>query len=293
MDHYLAVNRANWDARAAIHAEGYMVEDLLAERAAISQVVGFDRPRLGDIAGLDAVHLQCHIGTDTLSLARLGARVTGVDLSPASLAVARDLAARAGADIEYVESEVYRAPESLAGRDFDLVYTGIGALCWLPSISRWAQTVAALLRPGGRLFVRDGHPVLNSLLGMVVGRLHPADSQDVTLTQPGEATPALEFPYYEQAEPVVWREETTYGGEGRVTSPESVEWNHSLAEIVTAVMDAGLELTSLTEHDSVPWDALPGLMVLDPATGEYRLRDRPERLPATFTLTARKPGQPG
>ncbi len=290
MDHYLAINRANWDARAAIHAEGYMVEDLLADPAAISEVVAFDRPRLGDIAGLDAVHLQCHIGTDTLSLARLGARMTGVDLSPASLAVARELAARAGAEIEYVEAEVYRAPEALGARDFDLVYTGIGALCWLPSIARWAQTVAALLRPGGRLFVRDGHPVLNSLLGMVVGEVHPDSAQQVAMSGPGDATPALEFPYYEQAEPIVWREETTYGGEGRVASPESVEWNHSLAEIVTAVLDAGLELTSLTEHDSVPWDALPGLMVLDPATGEFRLRHRPERLPATFTLTARRPG---
>lgn len=289
MDHYLAVNRANWDARAAIHAEGYMLEDLLADPAAISEVVAFDRPRLGDVAGLDAVHLQCHIGTDTLSLARLGARLTGVDLSPASLAVARDLAARAGADIAYVESEVYRAPEALAGRDFDLVYTGIGALCWLPSISRWARTVAALLRPGGRLFLRDGHPVLNAALGMVVAGLHPDDSQDVTLTQPGDSTVALELPYFEQAEPITWREETTYGGEGRVSSPESVEWNHSLGEIVTAVLDAGLELTSLTEHDSVPWDALPGLMALDAATGEYRLHDRPERLPATFTLTARRP----
>ena len=216
--------------------------------------------------------------------------MTGVDLSPASLAVARELAARAGAEIEYVEAEVYRAPEALGGRDFDLVYTGIGALCWLPSIARWAQTVAALLRPGGRLFVRDGHPVLNSLLGMVVGEVHPDSAQQVAMSGPGDATPALEFPYYEQAEPIVWREETTYGGEGRVASPESVEWNHSLAEIVTAVLDAGLELTSLTEHDSVPWDALPGLMVLDPATGEFRLRHRPERLPATFTLTARRPG---
>ena len=92
----------------------------------------FDLPRLGDIDGLDVVHLQCHLGTDTLSLARLGARVTGVDLSPASLEVARDLAARAGTSIEFVESDVYTAPAVL-GRRFDLVYTGIGALCWLPA----------------------------------------------------------------------------------------------------------------------------------------------------------------
>lgn len=286
---YLAVNRANWDARASIHARGYMVAQLLADSAALSQVVTFDRPRLGDIAGLDVVHLQCHIGTDTLSLARLGARVTGVDLSGVSLAVARDVAARAGVAIEYVEADVHDAPTALGGRRFGVVYTGIGALCWLPSIRRWAETVATLLRPGGRLFVRDGHPVLNSLLGLVVGEVHPDSEQQVTISGPGEATPALELPYFERPEPLVWRDEVTYGGEGVVESPESMEWNHGIGEIVTAVLDAGLELTSLTEHDSVPWDALPGLMVLDPATGEYRLRDRPERLPATFTLTARKP----
>lgn len=284
---YLAVNRANWDSRAAIHAAGYMVDALLADPAAISQVVAFDRPRLGDIAGLDVVHLQCHIGTDTLSLARLGARVTGVDLSPASLAVARGIAAQAGVAIDYVESDVYHAPTALGGRRHDVVYTGIGALCWLPGIARWAETVAALLRPGGRLFVRDAHPVLNSLVGVVVGEDHPDRAQQPAITGPGAATPALELPYFERPEALVWREESTYGGEGLVASPESMEWNHGLAEIVTAVLDAGLELTSLTEHDSVPWDALPGLMALDAPTGEYRLRDRPERLPATFTLTAR------
>ncbi|NLI17780.1 MAG: class I SAM-dependent methyltransferase [Actinomycetales bacterium] len=285
---YLAVNRANWDSRAEIHAAGSMVDELLTDPAAISRVVAFDRPRLGDIAGCDVVHLQCHIGTDTLSLARLGARVTGVDLSPASLAVARGIAAQAEVAIEYVESDVYRAPTALGGRRFDVVYTGIGALCWLPSIRRWAETVAALLRPGGRLFVRDGHPVLNSLIGVIVGEEHPDRAQQPAISGPGAATPALELPYFEQPNPVMWREESTYGGEGRVTSPESLEWNHGLGEIVTAVLDAGLELTSLTEHDSVPWDALPGLMVLDSATGEYRLRDRPERLPASFTLTARR-----
>ena len=99
--------------------------------------------------GLDAVHLQCHLGTDTLSLARLGARMTGVDLSGTSLDLARTLAQRAGADIEYVQSDVYAVPAALDGRRFDLVYTGIGALYWMPSIRRWAQTVAELLRPVG------------------------------------------------------------------------------------------------------------------------------------------------
>lgn len=285
---YLHVNRSNWDSRAPVHAQGYGIEALLADPQRLSSVVEFDRPRLGDIAGLDVVHLQCHIGTDTLSLARLGASVTGVDLSGASLDEARRLAQRAGAEIEYVESDVYAAPRALGSRRFDVVYTGIGAICWMPSIRRWAQTVADLLRPGGRLFVRDGHPVLLSTLAMAVGAEHVDREQQPWITTPGTLTPGLELPYFEQAEPLVWTDESSYAGSGKVAQPRSMEWNHGLGEIVTAVLEAGLELTSLTEHDSVPWDALPGLLVLDEQIGEYRLRDRPERLPATFTLTARR-----
>lgn len=283
------MNRANWDSRAPLHARAYGIDELLADPAALSAVVAFDRPRLGELSGLEVLHLQCHIGTDTLSLARLGGRLVGVDLSPASLAEARSLAERAGTPIEYVESDAYSAPAALGGRQFDLVYTGIGAICWLPSIDRWARTVAALLRPGGRLFIRDGHPVLQTLLGMVVAEEHPDRVQQPWVSGPGQATPALELPYFEQASPLVWADETTYAGTEKVTSPVSMEWNHGIGEIVTAVLAAGLELTGLVEHDSIPWEALPGLMVLDEATGEYRLRDRPERLPASFTLTARKP----
>nr|WP_269779620.1 class I SAM-dependent methyltransferase [Propioniciclava soli] len=234
--------------------------------------------------------MQCHLGLETISLARLGARMTGLDLSGRSLEHARALAERAGADIDYVRADVYDAVEALGGRRFDLVYTGIGALCWLPDIKRWAQVVAALLRPGGRLFVRDGHPVLLSALGVVVRDDHPDRAQQPWLSGPGQATPALELPYFETAEGITWRDERSYAGEGEVAAPESHEWNHGLAEIVTAVMDAGLVLELLVEHDSAPWDALPGLMTPDDA-GEYRLTDRPERLPCTFTLAARRPGR--
>ena len=283
---YLELNRTNWDSRATVHADAYGLERFVEDPGHLSSVVRFDRPRLGDIAGLEAVHLQCHLGTDTLSLARLGARVTGVDLSGVALAEARALAERAGADVEYVQSDVYSAPEVLRGRRFDLVYTGIGAICWLPSIERWAHTVAAILRPGGRLFIRDGHPVLLAALAMTVGEEHADRAQQSWITGPGERTVALELPYFEQLDPIVWEDQFSYAGTEKVAQPRSVEWNHGLGEIVTAVLGAGLELTSLTEHDSAPWDALPGAMVVDESTGEYRLRDRPERLPATFTLTA-------
>jgi SAM-dependent methyltransferase len=227
------------------------------------------------------VHLQCHIGTDTLSLHRLGGRVTGLDFSSASIREARTLAEAAGAPIDYVESDVYAAAEALSGRQFDVVYTGVGALCWLPDIRRWAQVVAGLLRPGGRLHLREGHPMLWAL-----------DVPDETHTV------RVSFPYFERAEPLVWDEDATYvETEHRFANTVTHEWNHGLGEIVTALMDEGLELTLLLEHDTVPWDALPGMMELvevlpavdgQPAVQEYRLVEAPDRLAATYTLQAVK-----
>ena len=152
---YVEVNRLNWDERAPAHAASpdYHVAEFASDPGFLSPVVRFDRPRLGDIAGLRGVHLQCHIGTDTISLARLGAHMTGLDFSPAALTEARRIAALVGAEVEYVEAELYDAVSVLGAERFDLVYTGVGALGWLPDIRRWAQTVADLLRPGGRLFI--------------------------------------------------------------------------------------------------------------------------------------------
>lgn len=284
---YLTVNRANWDSRAPIHVKNYGIDRLLADPTALSAVVAFDVPRLGDISGLDVLHLQCHIGTDTLSLHRLGGRLTGLDFSSASLAEARWLAEQAGAPIDYVESDVYSAPEALAGQQFDLVFTGIGAIGWLPDIRRWAQVVAGLLRPGGRLFIREGHPVLWASVAVRLGADPEDRVQQPSLTAAGGLTVALELPYFEDSEPVIWNDDTTYAGDELVASPQTMEWNHGLSEVITALIDAGLRLTSLTEHDSVPWEALPGLMELG-EDGEYRLKDRPNRLPASYTLTAVK-----
>ena len=277
MEDYRDVNRANWDDRVGAHAASpdYAVARFTDDPSFLSDVVRFDAARLGDIEGLDAVHLQCHIGTDTVSLARLGAKLTGLDFSAPALEQGRRLAEAAGAEIEFVESDLYGAPEALGRERFDLVYTGIGALCWLPDVRRWAEVVASLLRPGGRLFIREGHPMLWAL------------------TDPREdGLLVVEYPYFEQREPMVWDEGGTYvETDQEFTHNVTHEWNHGLGEIVTAVLAAGLELTALEEHDSVPWDALPGQMT-QIGGGEYRLTDRPERLPHSYTLQARRPLQP-
>ena len=147
-----------------VHAASrtYDLAGLAADPTRLSHVVAHDKEWLGDLGGLDVVHLQCHIGSDTISLARLGGRVTGVDFSPAALAVARDLADRGRGRGRFVESELYAVPDVL-GAEFDLVYTGVGALNWLPDIAARARVVAGLLRPGGRLYVRDAHPMMNTV----------------------------------------------------------------------------------------------------------------------------------
>lgn len=272
MDRSLQLNRSSWDERAPLHAasKDYEVERLVEHPAHLSETVRFDLPLLGDISGLNTVHLQCHIGTDTLSLARLGAMVCGLDYSGASLAEARALAERCAVPIDYIESDVYAADQVLPAGSFDLVYTGIGALCWLPHIEPWARTVAALLKPGGRLFLRDGHPMLMAVNEDHQGRL------------------LIEYPYFEHDTPTVWHNDQTYvETDQRLVHTETHEWNHGLGEVISALLAHGLKLTALVEHQSIPWEALPGQMDKG-ADGEWRLRQQPSRLPLSYTLQAIK-----
>ena len=272
MDESLSVNLTNWNERVPAHVASptYAVERFLEDPEYLSDVVRFDLPRLGDIGGLRGVHLQCHIGTDTLSLARLGARMSGLDFSGPALAEARRLAERTGAEIDYVESELYAATSVLEPGSFDFVYTGVGALCWLPKVRPWAELIVELLRPGGWFFMREGHPVLWSL----------AERTDMLV---------IDHPYFETEEPEVWDEPGSYvETDAEFQSTITHSWNHGLGEIVSALMDAGLELKLLVEHDRVPWEGLPGLMVED--SDGWRLKERPSRLPLTYTLRAAKPG---
>lgn len=274
MDHYLSTNRDNWNDRAELHADrghGYRVERFVEDRELLSDVVRFDRERLGAIDGLRAVHLQCHIGTDTLSLARLGARVTGLDFSPVAIEEARKLVAETADDVEFVVSDVYAAASVLPTGAFDLVYTGIGALCWLPSIDRWAGVVSELLAPGGFLFLREGHPILWSM----------DETQDDDLH--------LRFPYFERSEPLAWDDDSSYVDTAHpLTSTKTYEWNHSLGEIVTALLAHGLSIDVFVEHDSVPWEALPGHMRMR-ENGEWGLDRLNGVAPLSYTIKASKP----
>ena len=273
MADYLDLNRANWDDRVPAHlaSPDYHVQQFIDDPKYLSEVVRFDLPLLGNIAGLRGVHLQCHIGTDTVSLARLGASMTGLDFSGRAIDAAREFAAAAGADVAFAQSDVYAATDVLGSGGFDLVFTGVGALTWLPDIRAWARVVAALLRPGGRLFIRDGHPMLWTI----------EDGRDDDLL-------VVRYQYFETAEPLVFDEPGTYvATDAVIDHGVTHSWNHGIGEIVTALLEAGLTLTGLVEHDSVPWEALPGQMVRAD-DGEWRLAENPARVACSFTITAVK-----
>lgn len=274
MDDALALNRANWDARAAVHGTGpdprmYDIDALVAGRDAMTDLEwGAVRRAVGDVAGRDVLHLQCHLAFDGISLARAGARVTGVDLSPASLAKARDIADRCGVAIDLVEADAQHLPASLHGR-FDLVYATIGVLCWIGDLDAWMRGAAACLRPGGALVLVELHPLYN-----MIGEFDPL---------------RLDFPYAFDG-PRVFDEDGTYTDpDAKLTATTTVEYGHSIGEIVTAALDAGLVVRHLAEHLDAPFDPRGGGLTRDP-DGRYRLRVDGELLPVLLELVATRPG---
>jgi SAM-dependent methyltransferase len=271
-ERWRADNLAGWEDRVPIHTGpgGYNVAGLLADPMRLSATVRHDRDALGPLDGLAVAHLQCHLGTDTLSLLRLGAAsVSGLDFSPRAIAHCRSLFERAGVEGRFVEGDVFDAAR-LLGRRYDLVYASIGAINWIPSIGRWLAVAASLLAPGGRLYLRDVHP-----MSMAID-----PTTDLELR--------LRFPYGEQPEPVTLHDPQTYSGDGTpVAHATTHEWSHGLGEIVQGALDAGLVLRGLAEHYYTEWQMLES-MVKD-GDDRWRLPEAPERLPLLFTLQAIRP----
>lgn len=269
----MAANQANWDQRAPIHlASSFYGVD--GSRDPESWFAEYEWGDLGPLDGVDLVHLQCHLGVETVALAGRGARAVGVDISGESIAHARGVAGRFGVDVEYVQANVYDAVEALGGRSFDRIYTGKGSLCYLPDLAAWADVVARLLRPGGLLYLVEFHPLLYSL-----GVVPPADgSQELLLRH--------DFLGGRGAE----KRDATYTYTDGPPLPDArvaYEWRHEIADVVNSVVGAGLGIEVLRESSSLPWPRWARMVRGD--DGWFQLPADMPRIPLLYALGARKP----
>jgi SAM-dependent methyltransferase len=267
-----AANEALWDAWTTVHSAGDFY-DLERFKAGGVRVRPYEIEMIGDVAGKTLLHLQCHFGIDTLSWARLGARVTGADFSPAAIELAGSLAVELGfPEARFVRSNLYDLPAALDG-EFDIVYTSRGVLGWLPDIRGWARVVAHFLAPGGTFFISEAHPILQAF-----------ESEGV---EPGELR--LAYPYWEHAEPLTFAVKGSYADpDADVGEHTEHGWDHGLGEIVTALIEAGLRIEMLVEHPFVEWKVD---FLVDDGEGRWRLPpDAGGELPLMFSLRATKPG---
>lgn len=229
------------------------------------------------LRGVDLCHLQCHIGTDTVSLARAGARVTGIDLSPAALDAAAALAADGGVTADWIQTDVLDVRAAVdrhlgTTRQFDVVYSSIGTSGWLNDVDLWAVQVALLLNPGGVFSLGDGHPMLGTL---------------------DEFAPNLSVRYrcFGDGRAHQGDEEGTYVGEGTVAHTRTYEWPHPISEVVTVLLRQGLELVALDEGMTLPWQFSPRMIPVTAEPDSDFAWPEAERdlVPCTFTVIARRP----
>ncbi|GAB3298166.1 class I SAM-dependent methyltransferase [Hymenobacter humi] len=262
---HAALNRELWNARTRHHlaSDFYAVE---AFKAGASSLKNIELNLLGDVAGLRILHLQCHFGQDTLSLARMGAWVTGVDFSEEAIAAARRLSAELGVAAEFICCDVHELPAYLPDAQFDVVFTSYGVLTWLPDLTAWAGLVARYLRPGGRLVLAEFHPVVWMY------------SDDFT---------RLQYSYFRRA-PIVETEVGTYADRTAALTHQSVTWNHALSEVIGSLLGQGLRLDDFQEYDFSPYDFVPP-HAQPVGDGTFRIGALGDGVPLVFSVVATRP----
>jgi SAM-dependent methyltransferase len=279
------LNRANWDDRVPVHLASSFY-DLAGFRAGASTLQPFEVSEVGDVAGRRLVHLQCHIGLDTLSWARRGAQVSGLDFSAPAIDAASALAASLGIPATFVVSDVYDAVDAFGGQRFDIVYTGTGALVWLPDIRRWARVVAGLLAPGGFLYLVEGHPFVQ-ILDDAAGTPSAAGAAGASGAS-GASGLCVARDYFDAA-PQIEDYPYTYTDGPALAHTRQVEFQHSLGEIVTSLAEEGLRIEFLHEYDFDAFGRFDSLQRRE--DGTYRFPPGQPRVPMQFSLRASAGGR--
>ena len=262
MNDYLSKNRAAWNKKTEVHfgSEFYDMKGFLDGKTSLKKI---ELDLLGDIQSKTVLHLQCHFGQDTLSLARMGAIVTGVDLSDKAIEKAIEIAREINVPAAFICCNIYDLPNHLHQK-FDIVFTTYGTIGWLPDIEEWAKVVSHFIKPGGKFIFAEFHPVVWMF------------DNDFT---------KIEYDYF-QSSPIIETEEGTYADVSASIQPETISWNHGMAEVIHALLKNGLELQSLDEYDYSPYNCFKGMVEYEP--GKFRIKHLEKRIPMVYSLSAMK-----
>ena len=259
---YKKINKESWNERTDVHIQSdfYNNENFIKGESSLNPI---ELELLGDIKDKSILHLQCHFGQDTISLSRMGAITTGVDLSDKAILRANELAETTQTDTKFICCDIYDLPQHL-NRKFDIVYTSYGTIGWLPDINKWATIVAQFLKPQGKFVFVEFHPVIWML--------------DDDLKK-------IEYRYFNSG-PIIENEQGTYTDSTIDLSLKSVSWNHSLGEVVNSLINQGLELNLLNEYDYSPYNCFSNTIEIAPK--QYRIKHLDNKIPMTYALSATK-----
>jgi 2-polyprenyl-3-methyl-5-hydroxy-6-metoxy-1,4-benzoquinol methylase len=261
---YYETNKRRWNELVDIHAKSkeYDLENFIAGKNSLHRV---ELEKLGDVKGKSLLHLQCHFGLDTISWARLGAKATGVDFSETAIELAREIAKKVDVDTEFVCSNVYDLPKVHKG-EYDIVFTSYGVLCWLQDVDEWARVIAHFLKPGGTFLLVESHPFMWVF-----------DDESEELRQ--------KFSYWHTKEPLSWEEDGTYADmNAKVTNRKSYEWQHTVSDVLNALIKAGLTIDEVGEYPDLVWAYTPASKRVD---DEY-FRIPGDPLPQSWSVSASK-----
>lgn len=260
MEDYLEVNKILWDARVDmhLHTRFYDREGFLKGQSSLADI---ELSLLGDIRGKSVLHLQCHFGMDSISLARLGAKVTAVDFSEKAIEEARRLAVEADQEVNFICSDVYELPKVLTEK-FDIVFTSYGVIGWLPDMGKWAEVISDFLIPGGVLVFVEFHPVV---------WMFDSDFNKI------------EYSYFKK-EPII-EMEGTYADKEAPKKHESITWNHSLAEVMQSLMDKDIEIISFQEYEYSPYNCFNKTVGI--SSGRFQIQSLEGKIPMVYSLVGK------
>ena len=269
LDDFIKTNQDWWNEAAQVHASGHGY-NMKEFRAGMIKLHPLERVEVGDVSGKKLLHLQCHFGMDTLSWARLGAQVTGVDYADQAIDIAQSLSRELNLDATFVRTDIYNLPNILnAAGEFDIVFTSYGAICWLPDLQPWGKIIAHYLKPGGFFYIAEGHPFM---------WIFDEKSPDLKIG----------YPYFSK-EPIKDESAGTYAEkDAKLEHTTTYGWNHTLSEIFDSLLSAGLTIDFFHEHPFCAWECLPDMEEGEDRFMRFKDPKKRELIPLMFSLKATK-----